>query len=127
MRKLKTHLVGLWNYLFVTGNLPSEIEGTNPFEVKIIRDDTDSLSEAIGLSSKRRSELERLAAASVAMTRRISDAINVASKECKHPNELFFVSFIIGEQIARNHSPLGGLFEKFLERRRREQEDDDGN
>ena len=119
-------LAKIWNFLFVSKVVVEHPQST--FEVRIIRDDTDSLSEAIGLSAKRRAELERLAAVSVAMTRRISDAINTASKECKHANELFFVSFVIGEQIARNHSPMGGLFESFLKSKRKKgEEEDDGN
>lgn len=114
-------LTQIWNILFVSKVVI--IPPKNVFEVKIVNDETNSLSESIGLTEERKAELTRLTATSMIMTKKISDAINVASKQCKHANELFFVSFIIGDSLSKNKDPLRDLLQGFLESRK-DQDDD---
>ena len=60
---------------------------------------SNSLTDALGISEDRCRELIKIVMRAEVDTNSVSEAAEVISRSCNHPNELFFVSFVLGSKI----------------------------
>lgn len=65
------------------------------FEVKIVDDESDVISGSLGINEERHMFLYKKAKAAAIETGTITDALKIASKYCKHANELTMMTIIV--------------------------------
>ncbi len=87
-------------------NLFSKKLQTNPdhigkFQVIEIDAETEDVLVALGMSKERGDELFEICKAATKKTGSIVAAAEIASKECLHPNELFFIATIVYQCAAK--------------------------
>jgi hypothetical protein len=75
--------------------------------VKVINPESDYTSIALGVSDERYVELNKVAKSSYFTTDKFSDAMEKASAECLHANELAIVVFLLAEIKIQSSNPLG--------------------
>jgi len=83
----------------------------NSMEVVIVDRDQEDLALIFGLTRERCHEITD------AMKKDIPDddgevpeVLHVMSKHCKHPNELMYMSYVVGRQIEASQNPLVRIF-----------------
>ena len=77
--------------------------------VKIIDDEDESITGTLGITDKRKNELYEITKTAL-VNENITLILAEASKYVTHPNELAFVSFLIGHKIGKNdHDPFRGI------------------
>lgn len=77
--------------------------------VKIIDDENETVTGALGISDERRVELYEITQTAL-VNENISEILAKASKHVTHPNELAFVSFLIGYKLAKDSdNPFRGI------------------
>lgn len=100
-------------------------------QVRQINIETDRLSEALGMTKERSQELEDLAKKSFIVTKRMSEAMVVASSECKHANELIYLGFLMSDiRHQNNHGGMPPFLAHLLSQSRgpkKKDDNDDGN
>lgn len=91
IKKLVAKLFGL--------EVPAEPTVANEnLTIKVVAD-TNSLNESLGITDKRAGELKKLAFTSLHNNHRLSDSAAEGSKSCKHPNELFYFSWVLSDMM----------------------------
>lgn len=75
--------------------------------IKVINPESDYTSTVLGISDERYAELNKVAKSSYFTTDKLSDAMEKASAECLHANELALVVFLLAEMKIQTSSPLG--------------------
>lgn len=77
--------------------------------IKIINDEDESIAGTLGISEERKNELYEITKTAL-VNENITLILAEASKYVTHPNELAFVSFLIGHKIGKNdHDPFRGI------------------
>lgn len=77
--------------------------------VKIIDDENETITGALGISDERRAELYEITKTAL-VNENITEILVDVSKYVTHPNELAFVSFLIGHRIGRgDNDPFRGI------------------
>lgn len=77
----------------------------NSLLVKIIEDNTDSLTESLGITEENSDRLIKDMNRVYRSNSTVSDTMAEMSKHCKHANELIWVGFTLGTHAARHHEP----------------------
>lgn len=72
---------------------------------------SSSVTESLGITGERRNELIKTIMRAEIDADSITGVAELISKECKHPNELFFIAFSYGYKVADMN-----LMERKLER-----------
>lgn len=80
-----------------------------PFELIVITEGAEKLSETLGISEERADELGEAAEKAVTLCKDVVTAANMVAPMCKHINEYFFCTFVINSMARRLSNPLGGL------------------
>jgi hypothetical protein len=75
--------------------IDSSKAGKGNLQIEEINVDSQSIIEALGITQDRAADLEGLAVSSYRKCNNIIKAMSLASAQCKHANELFFVSRIM--------------------------------
>lgn len=77
--------------------------------VKIIDDESESITGTLGITDKRKNELYEITKTAL-VNENITLILAEASKYATHPNELAFVSFLIGHRVGRgDNDPFRGI------------------
>ena len=83
----------------------------NPMEVVIVDPEQDTLPLMFGLTEERCHEIvDRMNAYASKAGSDIPGTILEMSRACKHPNELMYMSFIMGSRIEASRDPLARIF-----------------
>jgi len=79
-------------------------------KVKIINDTDTTISSTLGITDERKNELYDIVKNLTFETENITEMLVKASELAKHPNELSFVSFLIGYRLAKESGdPFRGI------------------
>lgn len=87
----------------------------NPFEVKLIATETESMGSTLGISEERHIQLCDAIKEQVVVKKENDITVMLAelSKVCRHANELAYVSFkladVLSKQQVLRHNPLAIL------------------
>lgn len=77
--------------------------------VKIIDDESETITGTLGISDERRNELYEITKSAL-VNETITTVLAEVSKNVTHPNELAFVSFLVGHRIGKNdNDPFRGI------------------
>jgi hypothetical protein len=88
-----------------------EIAPKDYLKITQIDDETDSMAEALGITEERHKQLADAAVAAYKATHKFSAAMEMASRECKHANELGYTMYLLGDIRAHVQNPLGGIMQ----------------
>ena len=69
--------------------------GKDMLRVYEIERDTDNVVVALGMTESRASELATLCEIHMSKADNVVEVVEIVSKECKHANELYYVSMVI--------------------------------
>jgi hypothetical protein len=61
---------------------------------------SNSVTESLGITEERRTELIKTIMRAEIDGDCVTSVAEIISKECKHPNELFFIAFTYGYKVA---------------------------
>jgi len=61
---------------------------------------SNSINESLGITDERRNELIKTIMRAEIDADSVTSVAEIVSKECKHPNELFFIAFSYGYKVA---------------------------
>ena len=95
-------------------------------EIKVIQDNSDSFTEAIGISEQRCKELEKAFEHAHVDWEYNSEVAQEVSKICRHPTELLYLGVMIGKQIMFDQLATDGVI-NIAALNRRLNEDDQQN
>lgn len=70
-------------------------EKKNPLQVYEIVRDTDNVVEALGMTEERAEKLTTICERYMAIADNVVEVMEKVSKDCFHPNELYYVSMVI--------------------------------
>jgi len=77
--------------------------------VKIIDDESETITGTLGISDERRNELYEITKSAL-VNETITTVLAEVSKDVTHPNELAFVSFLVGHRVGRgDNDPFRGI------------------
>jgi len=65
---------------------------------------SNSVTESLGINDERRNELIKAIMRAEIDADSVTGVAEIISKECKHPNELFFIAFSYGYKVADMNS-----------------------
>lgn len=93
------------------------LEDNHPLVVQEINYNSDRLSESLGITDKRDSELQELIHGYMhTPNATVTIVMVLISKECKHANELAYCSFVLRSHIQKMQNPLSDFFSKISQR-----------
>jgi len=98
-----------------------EIEPKDYLKILQIDDETESMAEALGITEDRHHELAKAAVTAYKGTHKFSAAMEMASMEAKHANELGYLVFLLGDIRANMQNPMGGIIKMILGRSREDE------
>lgn len=102
MKKFRSLLI---KWFKVKNELVVQVNEHNKFHVIEVEKETSQVSEALGLTEARKGELVDVAINTYRSTKNVVECMAIASKECKHANELFWMSFIIADHHTNGLNP----------------------
>lgn len=77
--------------------------------VKIIDDEDETITGTLGISDERRNELYEITKTAL-VNENITTILSDVSQHVTHPNELAFVSFLVGHRIGKgDNDPFRGI------------------
>lgn len=77
--------------------------------VKIIDDESETITGTLGISDERRHELYEITKTAL-VNENITTILSDVSQHVTHPNELAFVSFLVGHRIGKgDNDPFRGI------------------
>ena len=77
--------------------------------VKIIDDESETITGTLGISDERRHELYEITKTAL-VNENITTILAEVSKDVTHPNELAFVCFLVGHRVGRgDNDPFRGI------------------
>lgn len=88
----------------------SDVPVKDYLRVKQVNEDSESMTEALGINKDRFQELQKICYAAYVTTRKLSAAMSVASFSVKHANELVMVGYLIGDIHNKINHPLAEIF-----------------
>ncbi|TXI90014.1 MAG: hypothetical protein E6Q36_02250 [Chryseobacterium sp.] len=104
----------LWQRLF---NRPKYIQVMNEpgksLHIIEIDKESDNLIDAMGMTRERAMELRLKVDAGFIKHKNIVSIAEELSQECKHANELFFVTYSISQKI-QSHNHIGGIIGRIM-------------
>lgn len=74
-----------------------------------IEDKTDNITTALGITQERAKELEEKVKVALKASDNVVQVIVPLSKECKHANELYFVSMIMTDIVVKLRNPFHAM------------------
>lgn len=77
---------------------------TNAYTIIEVNDD-ETISGSLGINEKRTEELYHLVKRAFLSSKTVIEAGKIISAECRHPNELFYASFALGQCSQRTRCP----------------------
>lgn len=86
----------------------------NKLHIVEVEKETSSIVEGLGLTREKEEELGNMAMECYRSTNNVVACMEKASKFCKHPNELFFVSYIISSRYVQNNINPGVMLAKMI-------------
>jgi hypothetical protein len=90
--------------------LNPKINSQNCLHVLEIESDCDSLIDALGITKERQRELTTLVLSQFNKQPNIVKVAEICSKECKHANELFMITYLISIRQDELSNPLLRMF-----------------
>lgn len=86
----------------------------NKLHIVEVDKETSSIVEGLGLTTEKEIELGDIAMECYSSTNNIVACMAKASKFCKHPNELFFVSYVISSRHVQSNMNPGAMLAKMI-------------
>lgn len=79
-------------------DMTEAVEPKDYLKVTAINPESESMPEAFGITPERFKELDIISMTAIKSTEKFSTAVEMASKECKHSNELAMCVFLLTEE-----------------------------